>query len=290
MRQLSFSDRLAPQRIAAGTRPARRLWTRTTILRLLRRRARMICVSAISIAALSAASGWLVQPGNADALAADTRQVFMSTTAGLGMTVEYVYSTGHREAQPAAILTALGVTRGDPILYFAPDEARARLLALDWVESATIERRLPDTIRVEIVERQPFALWQHEQRIQMIDRIGTVINARDVPRFRHLPLIVGADAPEYAPALFDTMSSEPAILRQLVSAVWVGSRRWNLHFESGLTVYLPEIETSHAWQRLVHLLATYDTQRERIVSIDLRLPDRTVLSKRPDEAMDGSST
>ena len=290
MRQLSFNDRLAPKRGAVGVRPSRRTRSRTMLLRFMRRRARLLGVSAAAVIALSVASWWLVQPGNADELGAGARNAFMTATAGLGMTVENVYSTGHREAKPAAILAALDVKRGDPILDFAPNAARTRLLALDWVESATIERRLPNTIRVQIVERQPFALWQHEQRIQMVNRIGTVINARDVPRFGHLPLIVGETAPQHAPALFDTMSSEPAILRRLVSAVWVGSRRWDLHFENGLTVNLPEADAAQAWRRLVRLLATYDTQQERIVSIDLRLPDRAVFGKRPDEVMDGSST
>ncbi|MFP6778450.1 MAG: cell division protein FtsQ/DivIB, partial [Alphaproteobacteria bacterium] len=173
---------------------------------------------------------------------------------------------------------------------FSPERARTRLIALDWVESATIERRLPNTLRIQIVERQAFALWQQEQRLQIVDRKGNTINAKDVPEFGHLPLIVGDGAPQHAPALFDTMSSAPTILRSLVSAVRVGSRRWDLHFESGLTVHLPESRASQAWQKLVRLLSTYDTQDERIVSIDLRLPDRAVLSKRPKETIDGSST
>ena len=290
MRQLSFNDRLAPQRPVAGNRPGWRPRTHTYCLRLLRRRARLLGVLAASVAVLSAACWWLVQPGNATGLGASARHAFMSTTAGIGMTVENVYSTGHREADPAAILAALEVKRGDPILAFAPERARTRLLALDWVESATIERRLPGTIRIQIVERQAFALWQQEQRLQIVDRKGSIINAEDVPEFGHLPLIVGDGAPQHAPALFNTMSSAPTILHGLVSAVRVGSRRWDLHFESGLTVHLPESSANQAWQRLVRLLATYDTQNERIVSIDLRLPDRVVLGRRPEETIDGSST
>ncbi len=287
MRQLSFNDRLAPRRAAL---PNRRPRTRTAWLRVIRRRARLLTISGACVALVSAASWWLLQPGHAEELGASVRHAFMRATAGIGMTVENVYSVGHREAKPAAILAALEINRGDPILAFAPEQARARLLALDWIESATIERRLPDTIRVQIVERRPFALWQHDQRIQLVDRIGTIINARDVPRFGHLPLIVGEGAPQHAPALFDTMSSEPGILRSLVSAVWVGSRRWDLHFDSGLTVRLPETGAAQAWRRLVRLLGAYDMQEQRIVSIDLRLPDRAVLGKRPSAVMAGAST
>ena len=290
MRQLSFNDRLAPQRSIAGNRSGWLPLTRNHWLRLLSRRPRLLAVLAASVTVLSAASWWLVQPGNAAGLGFSTRQVFMSTTAGIGMTVENVYCTGHREADPTSILAALEVKRGDPILAFAPERARTRLLALDWVESATIERRLPNTIRIQIVERQAFALWQQEQRLQIVDRKGSTINIEDVPEFGHLPLIVGDGAPQHAPALFDTMSSAPTILRSLVSAVRVGSRRWDLHFESGLTVHLPESHATQAWQKLVRLLDTYDTQDEHIVSIDLRLPDRAVLGMRLEETIDGSST
>jgi len=290
MRQLSFNDRLAPQRAVAGNRPSWFPLTRNHWLRLFRRRARLLAMLAASTAVLSASSWWLAQPGNAAGLGVSAQQIFMSTTARIGMTIENVYCTGHREADPTSILAALEVKRGDPILAFAPERARTRLLALDWVESATIERRLPNTLRIQIVERQAFALWQQEQRLQIVDRRGNTINAEDVPEFGHLPLIVGDGAPQHAPALFDTMSSAPTVLRGLVSAVRVGSRRWDLHFESGLTVHLPESRASQALQKLVHLLSTYDTQDERIVSIDLRLPDRAVLSKRPEETIDGSST
>jgi cell division protein FtsQ len=298
MRQLSFNDRLAPERGAASNRPARRPCMRTHMrthmrtqwLRAIRQRARLLSILGAVGALVLTGGWWLNQPGNGALLNNAMRDTVMRTTASLGMTVENVYSIGHNEATPEAILAALEIRRGDPILAFTPAQARTRILALDWVESVTIERRLPDTIRVNIVERSPFALWQHDKRIQLIDRGGTIINASDVPRFSHLPLIVGEGAPLKAPGLFDTMRSQPAIFQSLVSAVWVGARRWDLHFDSGLLVRFPESGTVAAWQRLVELLRSYDMQQEQIVSIDLRLPDRAVLGVRPDDVMDGNST
>ncbi|HIM46706.1 MAG TPA: hypothetical protein EYM34_10640 [Alphaproteobacteria bacterium] len=60
MRQLSFNDRLAPKRGAVGVRPSRRTRSRTMLLRFMRRRARLLGVSAAAVIALSAASWWLV--------------------------------------------------------------------------------------------------------------------------------------------------------------------------------------------------------------------------------------
>lgn len=294
MRQLSFSDDLAPRtagaRRAVGNRLARRIRARNLVLRLLRERARLLGASTFVLGLILAGGWWLLQPGNSAMIGDGANRTFVQATADLGLTVQNVYSLGHHEAKPEAILAALEISRGDPILTFVPDAARTRLLALDWVKSVTIERRLPDTIRVTIVERNPFALWQHDKRVQLVDHSGTIINAQDVPRFGHLPLIVGDGAPEKAPALFDMMRSEREIFHSLVSAVWVGARRWDLHLDNGLRVRFPETGTAAAWRRLVKLIGTYDMTQERIVSIDLRLPDRAVLGLRPDLTMDRNST
>ena len=40
---------------------------------------------------------------------------------------------------------------------------RARLLQFGWVKDARVSRRLPDTLVIDIVERQPAAIWQDKQ-------------------------------------------------------------------------------------------------------------------------------
>ena len=286
MRQLSFNDRLASKRTVEVRRPR----LRSAWLRALRRRSRLLGLSGAFIALTAAAGWWLLQAGNSERLRTSAKDLSHEVTANLGLTVENVYSVGHHEAHPAEILAALGIQRGDPIFAFSPKKARVRIAALDWVESATIERRLPNTIRVHIVEHQPFALWQYNKRIQIVDRSGTVINSRDVPRYGNLPLIVGADAPLHAAALFDTLASERAFAKRIVSAIWIGARRWDLHFDNGLTVSLPETGTDQAWKRLVHLLSVYDVWDDRIIAIDLRLPGRAIFRRNPEPSMDGSAT
>ncbi len=50
--------------------------------------------------------------------------------------------------------------RGDSMLGFSLEAARQRIEALSWVEHAAVERRLPGTLVVNLVERRPFAIWQ----------------------------------------------------------------------------------------------------------------------------------
>ena len=51
----------------------------------------------------------------------------------------------------------------DSMLLVDLDEVKARLELLPWVEEASVGRVLPDRLVVDIKEREPAAIWQHER-------------------------------------------------------------------------------------------------------------------------------
>jgi cell division protein FtsQ len=117
---------------------------------------------------------------------------------------------------------------------------RERLLEYGWVKDARVSRRFPDTLVIDIVEREPAALWQDEDRLTLIDAEGVVLDRVPVAQMPDLPLLIGKSANEHAVALDALLNKAPALKPQLVSATWVGERRWDLSFQSGETVALPE--------------------------------------------------
>ena len=82
-----------------------------------------------------------------------------------------------------------------------------RVQALPWVRHASVRRVLPDTVVVEIVERRPLALWQHEKKFALIDEEGAVILRDDVGAFNHLMVVVGEDAASNASALVQMLAT-----------------------------------------------------------------------------------
>ena len=117
---------------------------------------------------------------------------------------------------------------------------RQRLLEYGWVKDARVSRRFPDTLVIDIVEREPKALWQDEDRLTLIDAEGVVLDRVPVAQMPDLPLLIGKGANNQAIALDALLNKAPALKAQLVSATWVGERRWDLAFQSGETVALPE--------------------------------------------------
>jgi cell division protein FtsQ len=203
---------------------------------------------------------------------------FLTTTAALGLVLTDIEVEGRATTDTATILAALDAHAGTPILLISPARARAQLETLPWVRSATIERRLPGTIYVRLVERKPLAVWQHDNKQELIDRDGTVIPVTDLSRFAKLPTIVGGDGARLgAAALIDMLANEPDLAGRVTAAVRVGDRRWNLRIDSAIEVLLPEDDVVGAWARLAQLERTSRLLQRDVQTVDLRLPDRLVM-------------
>jgi cell division protein FtsQ len=281
MRRLNGADRAsetlgAKRRGAKGRPPARRRpWPRG------RRRRLLWGGLGTAAAAIAGAAAWLVIDGWFTRQTTIVRAAAIEASAGLGFTVERVLADGRSQTSSGDILAALGVRIGQPILALDLEAARARLAGLPWVESATVERRLPDTLYVRVSEAEPLVLWQQQQRLHLISRSGRVIEGAPIERFANLLVVVGADAPAHAAALLDMLATQPDLRRRVTAAVRVGGRRWNLHFDNGIDVKLPEADSAAAWAELARLERDYGLLARDLTVIDLRLPDRLLVHLAP---------
>ena len=156
---------------------------------------------------------------------------------------------------------------------------RRRLLQFGWVKDARILRRLPDTLVIDVVERKPAALWQNQGQLALIDSDGVVLDRVPVDRMPDLPLLIGPGANAQEQELAGLMADVPTLKAQLASATWVGGRRWDLNFQSGETVALPEGDEV-ARSALVKF-ARLDKQTallgRGLVRFDLRVPGKMIV-------------
>ncbi len=232
---------------------------------------RWLSLTAIVLALFAAAGVYGFFAGGHASRLMDATSVAIAESLGeAGFQVDDVTLNGRHRADKAAIIEALGVSRGDPLLAFDAEAARERLLAIDWVKDARIMRRLPDTLSITITEFEPFAIWQEEGRLVLIDREGAVITADSVAQFRDLPMIVGKGGATHAAALIDTLRQFGRIAPQVRAAVFVREGRWNLHMTNDIVIMLPETGVERALGWLDRKIVEEDILKRAIVSIDLR--------------------
>jgi cell division protein FtsQ len=271
--------RATASRIAAGRMP-----DRPGLLRLLWKRQRRLVRPGLALCGLLAAG--LAGYGTVQAVGhgASFRERLGEATAQLGLRVQEVVIEGRQKTPEPLLRAALGVRSGDPILGFSLADARARVETINWVQSATVERRLPGTIVVQLTERRPFAVWQHQGRFELIDRTGATVTDSDVASFAtQVPLVVGPGAPGAAAALIDMLAAYPQIASHMQAAVRVGERRWNLRMNNGADVLLPEGGEAPALARLMELQTGYALLDRPLQLVDLRLADRLVVRPQPDK-------
>lgn len=263
--------------VAAAAAPARRRrrW------RLPRLDTRLIGAAVLSLL-LSTGAAWLVGSGTLDRItAAVTAPAVTGVSQGLGLTLNNLMVEGRVRTDGAAILAALNVQRGAPILDIDMQGAREALEALPWVSKAVVSRRLPDTLHVHIEERTPIALWQREDgQFMLTDAGGAAIPIHDVGAWGHLPVIVGDGAPARATELFALLNTAPSLAPRVKAATRRGDRRWDIlldDFDTGITVKLPEQGAEQAWQRFAAMEQRNGLLEHDLAEIDLRQDDRVIV-------------
>jgi cell division protein FtsQ len=147
---------------------------------------------------------------------------------------------------------------------------------LPWVNQVVITRSMPNILNISITEYEPFAIWQNEGAKYLTDKEGNLIPYEDQEEFQHMVILSGKGANNHAKSLFNIFASDPNLSANVYSATWVSSRRWDIRFDNGLLIKLPESNISEAWQRLIKIY-NMPGSIVGLKNIDLRISDKTYL-------------
>lgn len=176
-----------------------------------------------------------------------------------------IYNVAFDQPSMALPLVDLGATR-------------ERLMQFGWIKEARVSRRWPDTLVVDVVERQPVAIWQNNQQLSLIDNEGVVLEPVRLDAMPDLPLVIGPAANRQVTALTSLLQAAPHLRPQVAGATWVSGRRWDIRFQTGETLTLPEGEEAGP---AILRFARMDQQTQLLgrgfVRFDMRDPRRMIV-------------
>ena len=98
--------------------------------------------------------------------------------------------TGPRHASKAKVQRVFAGDWGHSVFSIPIAERRRRLLAIDWVEDASVLRVWPDRLIVRIVERRPVAFVFLRSGVLLIDRHGVLLDPPSQAQFT-FPVLSG---------------------------------------------------------------------------------------------------
>lgn len=196
-----------------------------------------------------------------------------------GFAVKRVEPKGLNRMNPMHVyqIAADQLDRAMPLVDL--EGTRARLLRFGWVQDARVSRRWPDTLVVDIVERRPAAIWQQNRQLNLIDREGVVLEPVKLDAMPDLPLVIGPAANRHARELSRLVDAAPELKPMMAGATWIGGRRWDLRFQSGEVLALPEGQQA-AEKALVHFARMDRMTRllgRGLVRFDMRIPGKFIV-------------
>ncbi len=204
-------------------------------------------------------------------------------TAKAGFTVEDIQIVGTRRVDQMKVYDIILERANGPILLVDIDAIRKDLGNYGWIKDVRISRQLPSKLYVEIIERKPVAVWQHNDQFKLLDDEGKVLDRITDSQIGNLPIVKGANANLQLIALAELLDKAQSLKPQIAGATWVGNRRWDLRFRSGETLALPEGDALAA-QALVNFTRMDGIHRlleRNIIHFDLRDPDRMYMREVP---------
>jgi cell division protein FtsQ len=197
----------------------------------------------------------------------------LAETSGFGL--QQVAVTGQRFTADGDIFDALDLGATRTLLGLNSRAAQARIEALPWVESASLERVFPDRLNITIVEREAFAIWQLGARYYLIDRSGRRLGALPAHALPALRRVAGEGAASEAAELFAALGRQPVLLARLEVAERIGGRRWTLRLAGGVAIHLPPDADAATLARASDLLG--GARASMGSTIDLRVAGRILL-------------
>ena len=115
---------------------------------------------------------------------------FLLYSPAMLLKADQIELRGNRIVSREVVLQQFVHDRNRSVLRVPLDARRSQLEQIPWVESASVQRILPNRLRVELTERTPVAFARNGSELALIDAHGVIL---DRPRGEdlHFPIVTG---------------------------------------------------------------------------------------------------
>lgn len=190
--------------------------------------------------------------------------------AEAGFGISEISMTGQVVTHEGAVLSALAIDERTSTLAYDVEAARNRLLELPAIADASIRKIYPGQIIVTLTEKEPVARWRVDGLTYLVDASGTRIGDA-TSADEGLPLVIGEGAADDAAVMVKALARYPAISADVLALSRIADRRWDLIYDTGLRVQLPEQGVAQALQTLRDYQRDYQILERDLVMIDMRV-------------------
>jgi cell division protein FtsQ len=186
--------------------------------------------------------------------------------------------------------------RNHSLLQIPLDTRRSQIEEVSWVEEATVQRILPNRLRVEITERTPIAFFRNGAELTLIDAHGVLLDRPEGEDF-HFPIVTGLsenmprDEREKRMKSYQEFTKSIDLVRagstDNVSEIDLSNPRDLRVVIAGLasandpqavTVHFGQNDFTNKYRKLIDNFAQWQASAGRVQSIDLQYAKQVVVN------------
>ena len=146
-------------------------------------------------------------------------------------------------------------------------------------KAGVYKKVLPSTLKINVTENDPYAIYFQEGKSFLIDLDGSIITEINLNKYEDDLLFVrGENSPELLEQLIRDISiAFPNLTQTLEEVEFIEKRRWNLKLNNKLLVKLPDEKIQQSLKNLKQLFEEQEVMESNIIEIDLRIQGRAAL-------------
>jgi len=219
---------------------------------------------------------------------------------------DQVEVNGNHIVTREAVLQPFYKDRGRSVLRIPLDGRRSEIEQISWVQSASVQRILPNRIRVDVSERTPIAFLRNGSELSLIDGDGVILD-RPQGQDLHFPIVTGLSDSMPRAEREKRMQTYQEFLRdadlvrsgssEFVSEIDLANPRDlrvvmaglpGLNVPQAITLHLGSGEFPGKYRMLVENFAQWQSNAGCVQSVDLQYARQVVLN--PDSSGCGERT
>ena len=159
------------------------------------------------------------------------------------------------------------------LIFLSYSEIEKALMQNSFIESFNIRKKYPQSLHIEIFEKQPVAiLFNKKEKFYLSDKSELIKFIKD-PKFKDLPYVIGE--PKKFKILFETLKKLNFPINSVKKYVLYESNRWDIEIRNNQIIKLPEVNYNDSLKNYLSLANKNEFKKYKV--FDFRINNQLIL-------------
>ena len=159
------------------------------------------------------------------------------------------------------------------LIFLSYSEIEKALMQNSFIESFNIRKKYPQSLHIEIFEKQPVAiLFNKKEKFYLSDKSELIRFIKD-PKFKDLPYVIGE--PKKFKILLENLKKLNFPINSVKKYVLYESNRWDIEIEKNQIIKLPEVNYNDSLKNYLSLANKNEFKKYKV--FDFRINNQLIL-------------